>query len=79
MRPAGRAKSSTSRFSGSTMIYWAASRRVFSISVVDPGCIAIGLATLGHDCTGIDFGPASIEYARQDGGGGQPLHHLHSW
>jgi 2-polyprenyl-3-methyl-5-hydroxy-6-metoxy-1,4-benzoquinol methylase len=28
-----------------------------------PGFYAHRLATLGHDCLGIDFGPASIEYA----------------
>lgn len=30
-----------------------------------PGLYAQRLAALGHTCTGIDFGPASIAYARQ--------------
>ncbi len=30
-----------------------------------PGFYTCRLATLGHRCRGIDFGPASIEYARQ--------------
>ena len=30
-----------------------------------PGLYASRLAKLGHQCTGIDFGPASIEYARE--------------
>ena len=30
-----------------------------------PGLYASRLARLGHTCTGIDFSPASIEYARQ--------------
>ena len=30
-----------------------------------PGLYCHRLASLGHACTGIDFGPASIEYARQ--------------
>jgi ubiquinone/menaquinone biosynthesis C-methylase UbiE len=31
-----------------------------------PGFYAHRLATLGHHCLGIDFGPASIEYANQN-------------
>jgi SAM-dependent methyltransferase len=31
-----------------------------------PGLYCIRLAARGHDCTGIDFGPASIDYARQE-------------
>jgi SAM-dependent methyltransferase len=34
-----------------------------------PGLYTARLAALGHTCTGIDFSPASIEYARQHGGG----------
>ena len=38
-------------------------------SILDLGCgpgfYTHRLAELGHSCTGIDFGPASIEYARQ--------------
>lgn len=30
-----------------------------------PGLYCHRLARLGHDCTGIDFGPASIDYARE--------------
>ena len=30
-----------------------------------PGLYAMRLAGLGHDCTGIDFSPASIRYARE--------------
>ena len=30
-----------------------------------PGLYASRLAKLGHDCTGVDFSPASIEYARE--------------
>lgn len=29
-----------------------------------PGLYCLGLAGQGHDCTGIDFGPASVDYAR---------------
>ncbi len=31
-----------------------------------PGLYTSGLALLGHECTGIDFSPASIAYAEQD-------------
>ena len=31
-----------------------------------PGLYAVRLQALGHTCTGIDFSPASIEYARQN-------------
>ena len=31
-----------------------------------PGLYCHRLAALGHDCIGIDFGPASIEYAREE-------------
>lgn len=34
-----------------------------------PGLYVKRLAVLGHTCTGIDFSPASIEYARQHGAG----------
>ena len=34
-----------------------------------PGLYASRLADLGHTCTGIDFSPASIDYARQNGTG----------
>jgi SAM-dependent methyltransferase len=30
-----------------------------------PGLYSARLASLGHDCTGVDFSPASIEYARE--------------
>ncbi|MFN2224670.1 MAG: class I SAM-dependent methyltransferase [Anaerolineae bacterium] len=33
-----------------------------------PGLYTSRLAALGHTCVGIDFGPASIEYARQQAG-----------
>ena len=31
-----------------------------------PGLYCLRLAEHGHDCTGVDFGPASIEYARAE-------------
>jgi SAM-dependent methyltransferase len=31
-----------------------------------PGLYALRLVRHGHDCTGIDFGPASIDYAREE-------------
>jgi SAM-dependent methyltransferase len=34
-----------------------------------PGLYSARLAVLGHRCTGIDFGPASIAYARQHSAG----------
>jgi len=34
-----------------------------------PGLYAARLAALGHVCTGIDFAPASIDYARQQAAG----------
>jgi SAM-dependent methyltransferase len=34
-----------------------------------PGLYAERLATLGHECTGIDFSPASIAYARKNAQG----------
>lgn len=34
-----------------------------------PGLYSARLAALGHICTGIDFSPASIDYARQNGAG----------
>lgn len=35
-----------------------------------PGLYTSRLAALGHTCTGIDFSPASINYAREHGNGG---------
>lgn len=34
-----------------------------------PGLYSARLAALGHSCTGIDFSPASIDYAHQNGAG----------
>jgi SAM-dependent methyltransferase len=38
-----------------------------------PGLYAARLAAMGHVCTGIDFSPASIEYARENGAGSYML------
>jgi SAM-dependent methyltransferase len=39
-----------------------------------PGLYAVRLAHLGHTCTGIDFSPASIEYARSQNTPGCTYH-----
>ncbi|MBM3139805.1 MAG: class I SAM-dependent methyltransferase [Chloroflexi bacterium] len=37
-----------------------------------PGLYTARLAALGHDCTGVDFSPASIEHARAQAAGAGP-------